>query len=181
MQESNTQKPKYRVTTLGALGAVASAISIFSLLQHTLEFGLASSLFQLVEFYREMGRWVFGWIGLPFGIDIPRWLIDFWVLSAVGVGITSRAAFRDEFPAKPGSHPFWHSSTFILLPLGVLTLIGVLCLLGAVLMPIIRLSNRFSGFEMPERQSIIVDLTLQEVFTFSCLLLVFFAMNAFGI
>lgn len=180
MTNSGSTRPKYRITTLGTLGAAASAISVFSLLQNAFEFGVSPILYDFILYYRELGQWVFGWIGWPFGIRIPNWLIDCWILSSVGVSIASRTAFRKEFPAKPGSHPFLHASTFLLLPIGIFSLIGILCLIFSLSVPVMRYWMHRVGYKPPLKDRVLLQLTQQETLTFVALLLLFFALNAYG-
>lgn len=181
MEEPKKDKIKSRITTLWLLGAFTSAISTFSFLENIYEFGITDSLVDFIEFYRSMGEWTFGWLGWPFGFTIPSWLIDCWVLSAVGNGIITRVAFHNDFPARPDSHPFWHITTFILLPLSVLTLFGIVIFVMAVFLPMVRFIRRQHGFDETKEESQLAYLTLQEMLTFSFLLLVFFAMNAYGL
>ena len=181
MSTNKQRKPKFKTTTFSVLGALVSAISVFSLVQNTIDFGLASIFAEFIGYYRNFGKWIFGWIGWPFGVRAPSWLIDCWVLSSVGVGITARAAFRDDFPARPGSHPFFHTSTLILLPLGVISLFGIVCFIGAAFMPVLQIAYRRYGFEIPREQALIVALTIRELVSFTIILFLFFSMNAYGL
>lgn len=82
------------ITYTTVLGGLLAASSIFSAVHHAFNFGLADLMADFVAFYRNLGQLVFGWIELPFGIRVPAWLHDLWLLSAVGVGIESRATHR---------------------------------------------------------------------------------------
>lgn len=83
--------------TIVIMGSVVGAISIFSLLQAFLDFGLSKVVGDFVFYYRTLGRWVFGWIGQPFDWAVPFWLRDFWSLSfaTAAIGLRSKLLALD--------------------------------------------------------------------------------------
>ncbi len=72
------------------LGGVAGAFSLFSLLENLFQFGIASMFVDIVEYYRALGDWLFGWVFLPFDVDLPGWLRDLWCLSFIVCGMKYR-------------------------------------------------------------------------------------------
>lgn len=58
MSTNKQRKPKFKTTTFSVLGALVSAISVFSLVQNTIDFGLASIFADFIGYYRNFGKWI---------------------------------------------------------------------------------------------------------------------------
>lgn len=104
MSGASEHKPRFQLTLFSFLGAVAGAFSLFSMAQNAFQFGLAPIMADFVEYYRTLGQWVFGWIGWPFGWDVPLWLRDAWTISIIGSGLAYRIELTE---TKEGLDSYW--------------------------------------------------------------------------
>lgn len=169
--EPEHQKTAPPVKVFGLFGALGAAFSLFSLGHRLFQFGLAPIIADFVSYYRQIGEWVFGWVGFPFGLEIPGWLTDLWILSAVGTGIMVRAIDWDKERERDpsGFHPREAGPialTFICLgiTLSLIGLVGLLLLLLAFLLLTDRKNREF------RREGLLLLAAL----------LGFFVLNAYG-
>lgn len=137
MAENPDAKKASPVRIFGLFGALGAAFSLFSFAERLFQFGLSPVMADFVDYYRQVGVWVFGWIGYPFGVDVPVWLRDLWILSAVGTGLLVRGMDWDKGRAETpeGFHPDTTGPiTLAFICLGItLSLIGLLGLLILIL------------------------------------------------
>lgn len=120
--------------TLGALTVLVGVISVVSFGQRVFDVGLVAISKDVIEYYREIVRFLFAMPMGFLGITVPPALTDAWALSFVGASAYARTP-RIEKSRLFRKYPrltrfkYWKS---VLLVLFGLSGVGLLVLLGAI-------------------------------------------------
>lgn len=166
------------------LGAIASALALFSLLQHLLHFGMSDTVQLVLSEYRaaiaplrSAADLLLDWLGIR--LSIPGWYADLLVVSAVGAVSASRVVLLDRDALAAGL------PLAILLPWQALvTLLATVTLFGCILLlcalPLL-VANHVVGAREYDPVHIVAgrEMARQCVYGIAGTML-FFALNAFG-
>lgn len=177
-----------------------AAISLFSLLQRWIAFGMGRVVVDFIGYYREVANFLFGWIPALLNLPFGTILTDVWTLSFVGVGLGSRVTkimgqkfvMSDEYHvrhfdsqtletiSKSNSQFAVYAFALAMGLSGLATfwlLIGVLCL---VMVPFYFMDDVFGTSFMPAPDHDVARLMLKQFLIIAVFLAIIFALNAYA-
>jgi hypothetical protein len=177
-----------------------AAISLFSLLQRWLVFGMSQIMVDFVGYYREVANFLFGWIPVVLNLPFGAILTDLWTLSFVGVGLGSRVTkimgekfvMPDEFhlrhfehqtqkiAAKSRSRPAVYAFALAMGLSGLATFWLVGSLLCLVMVPFYFMDDVFGTSFMPAPDHDVARLMLKQFLIIAVFLVTIFALNAYA-